>query len=133
MENFEIKINGIVVNSKDIISFIRKCRSEDAIKYIVDETNCNVGEAEVVVNELKQMLHDKSMGGAGIRNREITSSLKENSTCYNKKIQVTCPYCKSTNAKKISAVSRAGSILGFGLFSKKLGKQWHCNNCNSDF
>lgn len=47
--------------------------------------------------------------------------------------QVTCPYCKSTNTKKISAVSRAGSILGFGLFSKKLGKEWHCNNCGSDF
>ena len=47
--------------------------------------------------------------------------------------QVTCPYCKSTNTKKISAVSRAESILGFGLFSKKLGKEWHCNNCNSDF
>lgn len=47
--------------------------------------------------------------------------------------QVTCPYCKSTNTKKISAASRAGSILGFGLFSKKLGKEWHCNNCNSDF
>lgn len=47
--------------------------------------------------------------------------------------QATCPYCKSTNTKKISAASRAGSILGFGLFSKKLGKEWHCNNCNSDF
>ena len=47
--------------------------------------------------------------------------------------QVICPYCKSTNTKKISAVSRAGSILGFGLFSKKLGKEWHCNDCNSDF
>lgn len=47
--------------------------------------------------------------------------------------QATCPYCKSTNTKKISTVSRAGSILGFGLFSKKLGKEWHCNNCGSDF
>lgn len=47
--------------------------------------------------------------------------------------QVTCPYCKSTNTKKISAASRAGSILGFGIFSKKIGKQWHCNDCGSDF
>lgn len=47
--------------------------------------------------------------------------------------QVTCPYCKSTNTKKISIASRAGSILGFGIFSKKLGKQWHCNDCGSDF
>lgn len=47
--------------------------------------------------------------------------------------QITCPYCKSTNTKKISSASRAGSILGFGIFSKKIGKEWHCNNCNSDF
>lgn len=46
---------------------------------------------------------------------------------------VACPYCKSTNTKKISAVSRAGSIGLFGIFSKKVGKQWHCNDCDSDF
>ena len=46
---------------------------------------------------------------------------------------VTCPYCKSTNTKKISAVSRAGSIGLFGIFSKKIGKEWHCNKCGSDF
>ena len=47
--------------------------------------------------------------------------------------QITCPYCHSTNTKKISAVSRAGSIGLFGIFSKKVGKQWHCNSCGSDF
>lgn len=49
------------------------------------------------------------------------------------KPQITCPYCNSTNTKKISTASRAGSILGFGILSKKIGKQWHCNNCGSDF
>lgn len=45
----------------------------------------------------------------------------------------TCPYCKSTNIKKISATSRLGSTILFGIGSKKIGKQWHCNNCKSDF
>ncbi len=49
------------------------------------------------------------------------------------KPQLHCPYCNSTNTKKISTASRAGSILGFGILSKKIGKQWHCNNCGSDF
>ncbi|MBC5688230.1 hypothetical protein H8S37_04710 [Mediterraneibacter sp. NSJ-55] len=44
-----------------------------------------------------------------------------------------CPYCNSTNIKKISATNRAASIIGFGILSKKIGKQWHCNNCKSDF
>ena len=47
--------------------------------------------------------------------------------------QIICPYCHSINTKRISMVSRAGSIIGFGIFSKKIGKQWHCNDCKSDF
>ena len=44
-----------------------------------------------------------------------------------------CPYCKSTNVKKISLTGKALSIGTLGILSKKIGKQWHCNNCKSDF
>lgn len=44
-----------------------------------------------------------------------------------------CPYCNSTNTKKISTLSRMGSFATFGFAGKKIGKQWHCNNCKSDF
>lgn len=47
--------------------------------------------------------------------------------------QVKCPFCKSTNVTKISTVGRIVSVGLFGLGSKKIGKQWHCNNCKSDF
>lgn len=46
---------------------------------------------------------------------------------------VKCPYCNSTNTKKISTLSRMGSFATFGFAGKKVGKQWHCNNCKSDF
>ena len=47
---------------------------------------------------------------------------------------ITCPYCHSTNTKKISGLSKAGSIALFGIFAMgKVSKQWHCNNCGSDF
>lgn len=49
------------------------------------------------------------------------------------KPKVECPYCHSTNTTKISAVSKAGSVVMFGLFSQKVKHQWHCNNCKSDF
>lgn len=39
-----------------------------------------------------------------------------------------CPMCGSTNIQKISDFSRATSIIGFGILSKKIGKQWQCNN-----
>ena len=46
---------------------------------------------------------------------------------------VECPYCKSRDTEKISSLSRAVSVGFFGLGSKKIGKQWHCNRCKSDF
>lgn len=46
---------------------------------------------------------------------------------------IKCPYCSSTDISKISVISRIVSTGLFGLGSKKVGKQWHCNQCNSDF
>lgn len=46
---------------------------------------------------------------------------------------IKCPYCQSTNTSKISMVDRVVSTGLFGLGSKKVGKQWHCNQCGSDF
>jgi len=47
---------------------------------------------------------------------------------------VTCPYCKSTNTKKISATSKGVAVGLFGIFgAKKAMSQWHCGDCGSDF
>ena len=47
---------------------------------------------------------------------------------------ITCPYCKSTNTKKISGLSKAVSVGLFGIFALgKTTKQWHCQSCGSDF
>ena len=47
---------------------------------------------------------------------------------------VTCPYCQSTNTKKISGLSKAINIGIFGIFALgKTTKQFHCNNCKVDF
>ncbi|MGN0675843.1 MAG: hypothetical protein ACI4KG_08815 [Oscillospiraceae bacterium] len=49
------------------------------------------------------------------------------------KTTITCPYCKSENVKKISSLNRIVSVGTLGLAGSKIGKQWHCNNCKSDF
>ena len=47
---------------------------------------------------------------------------------------ITCPYCQSTNTKKISGLSKAGSVALWGIFALgKTTKQFHCNNCSADF
>lgn len=47
--------------------------------------------------------------------------------------KVKCPYCSSSNIGKISTVGRMVSTGLFGLGSKKIGKQFHCNHCGADF
>ena len=47
--------------------------------------------------------------------------------------KVKCPYCQSEDVKKITMVGRAVSVGLLGVASGKIGKQWHCNNCKSDF
>lgn len=44
-----------------------------------------------------------------------------------------CPVCSSPDIKKISGLSKAGSVAIWGIFSRKVHKQWHCNNCGSEF
>lgn len=44
-----------------------------------------------------------------------------------------CPTCGSTNIKKISGLSKVGSVAMWGLLSRKVHKQWHCNNCGSEW
>ncbi len=46
---------------------------------------------------------------------------------------VKCPYCQSSNTKKISSTAKAVNVALFGIFGNKRKYQWHCNNCNSDF
>lgn len=46
---------------------------------------------------------------------------------------IECPYCHATNVRKVSFAGRAVSTGLFGLGSSKIGKQWHCNRCGSDF
>lgn len=49
-------------------------------------------------------------------------------------LKITCPYCKSTNTKKISGLSKAVNVGLWGIFALgKATKQFHCNNCKADF
>ena len=51
-----------------------------------------------------------------------------------KELIVECPYCHSANTKKITTTSKAVHTALFGIFGmSRNSKQWHCNNCNSDF
>ena len=43
--------------------------------------------------------------------------------------QPECPTCHSKNVQRISGVERGVSIIGLGIFSKKINKSYKCKHC----
>lgn len=62
-----------------------------------------------------------------------SSNQKEKANLKNGTYIPKCPTCQSPNIKKISNLSKAGSVAMWGIFSQKVRKQWHCNNCGSEW
>lgn len=60
---------------------------------------------------------------------ELNKLKGNNIETHNTKPTITCPYCKSTNTKPISGTERAVSIIGLGIFSKKINKSCKCLDC----
>ncbi len=44
-----------------------------------------------------------------------------------------CPTCSSTNIRKLSATSKLVDVAVWGVLSRKAHKQWHCDNCGSEW
>lgn len=40
-----------------------------------------------------------------------------------------CPTCHSKNVQPISGIERGASIIGLGVFSKKINKSYKCKHC----
>lgn len=132
MNNFKIPINNIELNSEELFPYVKRGNVDEAIVFMKEKTNCSTEEAYEIYKELKQMVKAKPLQ-QWERDKYAKEYKRPQQQNSKPKPQITCPYCNSTNTKKLSTASRAGSILGFGILSKKIGKQWHCNNCGSDF
>lgn len=66
--------------------------------------------------------------------KEKQYNIQQNNIEQNIKLIITCPYCKSTDTKKITRASKAVHTFFFGLHSAgRNSKNFHCNNCDSDF
>jgi hypothetical protein len=97
------------------------------IELLMEHYNCEFDEAREVMDFV---LDGKPLPNPNLTPQQIAQANAQAQELLNK---VHCPYCNSTNCKKISGVSKATSVAMFGIFSQKVKKQWHCNNCKSDF
>lgn len=67
------------------------------------------------------------------RDSLVLKAEKYNSSSTDKVNIPKCPTCQSTDIKKISTASKAGSVFMWGLLSQKVRRQWHCNNCGYEW
>lgn len=122
---------------------LKNINNEDKfIKEMLDLYKENIIEYTTKINQFKQAANQRESQRAAVeraskiyQEREYNrkhSSQYSNSTSTVSSTQ--CPYCHSTNVKKITMTSKVTHGAIFGLFgARKILKQWHCNNCKSDF
>jgi hypothetical protein len=67
------------------------------------------------------------------RIKELTTPSNQANQKQSVDTRMRCPVCGSTRIAKISTTSRIVSTAMVGIASSKIGKQWHCNNCKTDF
>ena len=108
---------------------------EDRDKYIEEITGQKLNP--IMVQKRKDYLKKIYKEQKEILQKRIRKSEESRINEYQQKYlaehNIHCPYCNSSNVTKIGTVNRAVSVGMLGLASKKLGKQWHCNDCGSDF
>lgn len=96
------------------------------------QTNSSILEdAKLLCNELDNKPYNSEFTGVAEIKEETLwkQAVRKNDDAKG----VICPYCKSANCSKIGTLSRGFSFSIFGFGSSKVGKQWHCRNCKSDF
>lgn len=88
---------------------------------------------EIVAQKSQEYKNAMAVGKALSEGKKVSRQEILSGKLNDNRTDVSCPYCHSTNTSKIGTLSRVVSTGLFGFASKKIGKQWHCNQCGSDF
>lgn len=115
-----------------MLMLIADNKNMEGVSFVQRLTNCSFEIAQQMWGILKNQYGTKETNPMipDLTPQQIAAANAQAQEWLNK---VHCPYCNSTNCKKISGVSKATSVAMFGIFSQKVKKQWHCNNCGSYF
>lgn len=132
MINTKCNINGVFYDFKEELPIALLEKREEYISdigKIRKKTSLTLGDAGELVDIIREIkaIPESFTPEFPLEDREkLYGNSKGNS--------IECPYCHSKDTKKISNISKVGSVALFGVFALgKTTKQWHCNNCNSDF
>lgn len=124
--------NEIGDDGELLLDLLSKDKITEGIALIKKLTDCDEVTAKALWTDLKQDF-GTSETNALLKAEEIGKQQRAIQD-FQYRNNAECPYCHSKNTKKISGLSKAGSVAMFGVFAVgKVSKQWHCNNCKSDF
>ena len=98
------------------------------IKAVSTDENFMKAMTELYENDPIEYQLKISQFKANLKQQESSKKVEEDNNTPH------CPYCNSTNIKKITTGSKVAHTALFGIFSmSRNSKQWHCNKCKSDF
>lgn len=142
-------LNEINNNNNGLFNLILTSYGKEkvkSIKVIREVTGLGLAEAKDITDNIpymfltdisyekcKDIQNQFELYGATVEIVDNNYSISDLKKDIKVQSQVRCPFCNSVNVNKISGTKKAMSIIGFGILSNKIGKQWHCNNCKSDF
>jgi len=117
-----LKINDKITSNETILCY--HCIKCNITKYINkhEEFNgiCKCCGQKMILDKNKWWLSEN------LANTKMSNQNNSNPT-------IECPYCHSTNTKKITTTSKVLNTTIWGFFGTKRFKEWHCNECGSDF
>lgn len=105
------------IDSDDFWIIWNISHNNDFIEAMIDLKNKDIIEYELKMSQFRNQLNQQKT----IKNKQQQLNVPH------------CPYCNSTDIKKISGAERIASTTMFGIFSKKIGKSFKCNNCGGTF
>lgn len=92
-------------------------RYDSLVKELMKMASCSESEALIMIDGYNQWSND----------------LQQRTKMRMEQNRPHCPTCHSANVHKISGLSKAGSVAVWGIFSQKVKKQFHCDNCGYEW
>lgn len=125
--NTKCNINGIIYDFKEELPVALLEKTDDyvaAIGKIRKKTALTLMDADDLVDIIREI-------------RAIPETftpkypLEDSEKLYgdSKEKDIECPTCHSKSVQPISGVERGASIIGLGIFSKKINKSYKCKHC----
>ena len=138
-DNNVITVNDISIRAVDVLrQYDRTGSIYHTAHYIEYKTKCNNETATRIVQEAIEAysIDEDNNESDAVYNRPYQKEkfVSEFEQQPLDESQITCPYCHSTNVQKITMGKKVvkGWLWGAAALST-LTKEWHCNNCKSNF